>query len=218
MNITTLEQAGRHLMEVGAVDTKTMMVEGRMLLEVCGLDTEKVAQSIARQIDKHGFEVEKDFCTSMGKSTGGRTPTIYHFTMNAANHVLLAAMTEKGKAARQDAIDMKLEQQYQIPQTYAAALLEAGRLALELEQSQAQLAIAAPKAGVFDRVIERDALLNATQVAQQIGMSAIKMNRKLDELGGVYNKCVKRGRAFCHDWVISGYPNARKTPSFRAGI
>ena len=61
MNITTLEQAGRHLMEVGAVDTKTMMVEGRRLLEVCGLDTEKAAQSIARQIDKHGFEVEKDF-------------------------------------------------------------------------------------------------------------------------------------------------------------
>ena len=162
MNITTLEQAGCHLMEAGAVDTKTMMVEGRRLLEVCGLDTEKVAQSIARQIDKHGFEVEKDFCTSMGKSTGGRAPTIYHFTLNAANHVLLAAMTENGKAARQDAIDMKVEQQYQIPQTYAAALLEAGRLAMELEQSQAQLAIAAPKADVFDRVIEREALLNAT--------------------------------------------------------
>lgn len=95
MNITTLEQAASHLMEVGAVDTKTMRVEGRRLLEVCGLDTEKAAQSIARQIDKHGFEVEKDFCTSMGKSTGGRTPTVYHFTLNAANHVLLAAMTEK---------------------------------------------------------------------------------------------------------------------------
>lgn len=211
MNITTLEQAGRHLMEVGAVDTKTMMVEGRRLLEVCGLDTEKAAQSIARQIDKHGFEVGKDFCTSMGKSTGGRAPTIYHFTLNAANHVLLAAMTEKGKAARQDAIDTKLEQQYQIPQTYAAALLEAGRLAMELEQSQAQLAIAAPKADVFDRVIERDALLNATQVAQQIGMSAIKMNRKLDELGGVYNKCVKRGRAFCHDWILAGYGEMKIT-------
>lgn len=99
----------------------------------------------------------------------------------------------------------------QIPQTYAAALLEAGRLAMELEQSQAQLAIAAPKADVFDRVIERDALLNATQVAQQIGMSAIKMNRKLDELGGVYNKCVKRGRAFCHDWVLSGYGEMKIT-------
>lgn len=42
----------------------------------------------------------------------------------------------------------------QIPQTYAAALLEAGRLALELEQSQAQLAIAAPKAEFVDKYVQ----------------------------------------------------------------
>ncbi len=166
MNITTLDQAASHLMEVGAVDIGTMTVEGKRLLEVCGLDVEKAAQSIARQIDKHGFEVEKDFCTSMGKSTGGRAPTIYHFTLNAANHVLLAAMTENGKAARQDAIDMKVEQQYQIPQTYAAALLEAGRLAMELEQSQEQLAIAAPKAEFVDRYVESTGNLGFRQVAK----------------------------------------------------
>lgn len=93
----------------------------------------------------------------------------------------------------------------QIPQTYAAALLEAGRLALELEQSQQQLALAAPKADVFDKVIERENLLNATQVAQQVGMSAVKMNKQLDVIGGVYSKSVKRGRTFCHGWVESGY-------------
>lgn len=98
-----------------------------------------------------------------------------------------------------------------IPQTYAAALLEAGRLALELEQSQQQLAIAAPKADVFDKVMERETLLNATQVAQQVGMSAIAMNKKLDTLGGVYNKCVKRGRVFCHDWVLSGNGEMKMT-------
>ena len=92
-----------------------------------------------------------------------------------------------------------------IPQTYAAALLEAGRLALELEQSQQQLALVAPKADVFDKVIERENLLNATQVAQQVGMSAVKMNKQLDVIGGVYSKSVKRGRTFCHGWVESGY-------------
>lgn len=92
-----------------------------------------------------------------------------------------------------------------IPQTYAAALLEAGRLALELEQSQQQLALVAPKADVFDKVIERENLLNATQVAQQVGMSAVKMNLILDGIGGVYSKSVKRGRTFCHGWVESGY-------------
>lgn len=84
----------------------------------------------------------------------------------------------------------------------------------EVEQkqiAQQQLAIAAPKADVYDKVIERDTLLNATQVAQQLGMSAIAMNRKLDEVGGVYNKCIKRGRAFCHDWVLGGYGEMKMT-------
>lgn len=127
------------------------------------------------------------------------------------DQMMLVGMRES-KSVRRNVLDkLKSMQKPQIPQTYAAALLEAGRLAMELEQSQEQLAIAAPKADVFDRVMEREALLNATQVAQQIGMSAIKMNRKLDELGGVYNKCVKRGRAFCHDWVLSGYGEMKIT-------
>lgn len=127
------------------------------------------------------------------------------------DQMMLVGMRES-KSVRRNVLDkLKSMQKPQVPQTYAAALLEAGSLAMELEQSQKQLAIAAPKAGVFDRVIERDALLNATQVAQQIGMSAIKMNRKLDELGGVYNKCVKLGRAFCHDWVLSGYGEMKIT-------
>lgn len=140
MQITTLEQAARHLMDVGAVEMNTMTVEGKQLLEVCGLDTEKTAQSIARQIDKHGFEVEKDFCTSMGKSTGGRAPTIYHFTLNAANHVLLAAMTEKGKEARQKAIDLR-EAVDSIPvemvESYMAQMTE--RLLGQTEQVVAQI-------------------------------------------------------------------------------
>lgn len=127
------------------------------------------------------------------------------------DQMMLVGMRESKSVRRNVLGKLKSMQEPQVPQTYAAALLEAGRLAMELEQSQEQLAIAAPKADVFDRVMEREALLNATQVAQQIGMSAIKMNRKLDELGGVYNKCVKRGRAFCHDWVLSGYGEMKIT-------
>ena len=37
-----------------------------------------------------------------------------------------------------------------------------------------------------------------------MGMSAVKMNRQLDEIGGVYNKSVKRSRAFCTDWIEKG--------------
>ena len=106
MNITTLEQAGRHLMEVGAVDFNTMTVEGKQLLEVCGFSTSNAKARIDEQVTRHDFEINKDFTISIERE-GNIKRNVYHFTMNAANHVLLAAMTEKGKAARQQAIDLR---------------------------------------------------------------------------------------------------------------
>lgn len=106
MNITTLEQAASHLISVGAVNMSTMQVEGNVLLEVCGF-SKNDNTAIKRQIEKHNFLIGRDFVPSMAESTGGRPKEVYLFTLNAANHVLLAAMTEQGKAARQEAIDIK---------------------------------------------------------------------------------------------------------------
>lgn len=104
--ITTLEQAAKHLIESGRVDMETMTVEGKELIEVCGFA--KVDNTTIRnQIKKHNLEEGKDFMQSSAKSSGGRPSIIYQFTMNAANHILLAAMTEKGKKARQQAINLK---------------------------------------------------------------------------------------------------------------
>ena len=55
-----------------------------------------------------------------------------------------------------------------IPQTYAAALLEAGRLALELEKSQEQLAIAAPKAEFVDRYVDSSGTYGFRQAAKML--------------------------------------------------
>lgn len=180
------------------------------------MGTREIAEMLGKQ---HGhIKASADYLVGKGAIHGGvalaDTPYVHEqngqtyteYRLNKRDSLVLVAQNcpELTAAIVDRWQELENAAKPQVPQTYAAALLEAGRLAMQLEQSQAQLAIAAPKADVFDRVIERDALLNATQVAQQIGMSAIKMNRKLDELGGVYNKCVKRGRAFCHDWVLSG--------------
>lgn len=109
MQITTLEQAGKHLMEKGVVDFNDMTVEGKQLLGVCGYPVDdKVSQHIKRQVTKHEFKEGVDFNTHIDVSSNSRRkPTIYSFTINAANHVLLSAMTDKGKAARQEAIDLQ---------------------------------------------------------------------------------------------------------------
>ena len=107
MQITTLEQAARHLMDVGAVDMNTMTVGGKQLLEVCGFSTSNARAEIARQIERHEFAEGVDYSCSMIATPSGQKSKSYRFTMNAANHVLLAAMTEKGRVARQQAIDLR---------------------------------------------------------------------------------------------------------------
>lgn len=100
-----------------------------------------------------------------------------------------------------------------LPQTFSEALQLAADQARQLE-------IQAPKVEYFDKVADRTTLLNATQVAQKVGMSAIKMNLRLAELK-VYNKLIKRGRVF-QQWFIDqelgelkqteqGYPQAMFT-------
>ena len=198
------------------------------------MGTKEIADLLGKQ--HHHIKASADYLVSKCAIHGGvaltETPyineqnkqTYTEYRLNKRDSLVLVAQNcpELTAAIVDRWQELEAMQKPQIPQTYAAALLEAGRLALELEQSQQQLALAAPKADVFDKVIERENLLNATQVAQQVGMSAVKMNKQLDAIGGVYSKSVKRGRTFCHGWVESGcgemkigesgYPQALFTP------
>lgn len=108
--ITTLEQAGKHLVAEGVVNFEDMTVEGKQLLEVCGYTIDKDSKkTLDRQIKKHKFLEGVDFNIGIDADSESRVkPKVYQFTMNAANHILLAAMTDKGKAARQEAIDTQV--------------------------------------------------------------------------------------------------------------
>lgn len=96
-------------------------------------------------------------------------------------------------------------QQPRLPQTFAEAL----RLAADQAE---QLAIAAPKAQVYDRIIECETLLNATQVAQPLGISARRLNTFLEELD-VYNRSITRGRAFQQWFIDCSFGEMKQTES-----
>jgi phage antirepressor YoqD-like protein len=66
--------------------------------------------------------------------------------------------------------ELESAQKPAIQQTYAAALLEAGRLAMELEQAEAQLAIAAPKAEFVDRYVDATGTYGFRQVAKMLSV------------------------------------------------
>lgn len=97
----------------------------------------------------------------------------------------------------------ELENQNQLPQTFAEALQLAADQARQLE-------LAAPKIQYFDTIVERSTLLNATQVAQKIGLSAIAMNKALDQLG-VYSRGVKRARVFQQWFIDQGLGELKQT-------
>ncbi|WP_111896636.1 Rha family transcriptional regulator [Aeromonas caviae] len=66
--------------------------------------------------------------------------------------------------------ELESQQGPQIPQTYAAALLEAGRLALEVEQKNHLLAVQAPKVAFADRVAGDDKGVNIGNYARAVGL------------------------------------------------
>lgn len=83
--------------------------------------------------------------------------------------------------------------------------------ALQLAADQAkQLELAAPKVKYFDTVADRKNLLNATQVGQKVGLSAVTLNKILAEFD-VYNKNVKRSRVFKTWFVEAGYGELKQT-------
>ena len=100
--------------------------------------------------------------------------------------------------------ELESKQQPQIPTNFAEALQLAADQAKQLE-------LAAPKVAFVDNLVSRDNLMTATQVASKHKISAVKLNRLLDELGGVYNKSVKRGRVFIQSFIDSGYGEVKQT-------
>ena len=90
----------------------------------------------------------------------------------------------------------------QLPQTFAEALQLAADQARQLE-------LAAPKVQYFDRVADTKNLLNASQVGKKVGMSAVKLNQYLADIG-VYDRRIA-GRTFAQWFIDKGYGEVKQT-------
>lgn len=152
--------------------------------------------------EKIDDELDGDHYTkSVVQNPNNTESVVYNLTLDQCT---LVGMRES-KAVRRNVLEVLKRKQSGIPETYADAL--------QLAADQAkQLALAAPKVAYFDQVADRSNLMNATQVAQKFGMSAVVMNRHLDKLG-VYNQTVKRSRVFSTWFEQKGYGELKQTES-----
>lgn len=93
--------------------------------------------------------------------------------------------------------------QAKLPQSFAEALQLAADQARKIELDK-------PKVDYYEKIVVRDTLLNATQVAQKIRMSAMAMNKLLDSLN-VYSRGVKRARVFQQWFIDKGLGELKQT-------
>ena len=91
--------------------------------------------------------------------------------------------------------------QPKLPQTYKEALLalveaeeEKERLMLENKEKQEVIVTMQPKADYHDTVLNCSGLLTTTEIAKDLGMSAVKLNKILNEKGVQY----KQGKT----WIL----------------
>lgn len=163
----------------------------------------RVNDEIGENLNYENFVVGK---------TGHKT---FYTTLNI-DQMLLVGMRES-KAVRRSVINTLKELQDAasksappVPQTMGEAL----RLAADLWEEKERLALEneemTPKADVYDRIVERNGLYNATQIAQKFGQSAIWLNKQLASMD-VYNRSVKRGRVFQQWFIDKGYGIMRET-------
>lgn len=107
-----------------------------------------------------------------------------------AKELCMMSKVAKGKQARQYFIECekKLKSQASTPKELSRKELALIVIAIEEEKEAlaAKLIDQQPKVEYVDKVLESKSCLNTTQIAKELGMSAISLNKKLSEKKVIY--------------------------------
>ena len=159
---------------------------------------------IANRISEFGFSENKDFVSLTENLVSGGKQNVFHISIDMAKELSMLERNDKGKQARLYFIECeRIAKSKQVPQSFSEALQLAANQAKQLEAQAA-------KVNYFDKVCDTTGLVNATQVGQKFKMSAVTLNKNLDGLN-VYNRSIKRGRAFQQWFVDAGNGIMRQT-------
>ena len=172
-------------------DNGKQLVSGRELhefLEVGRDFTTWIKGRISKYdfIENEDFTVVESFHQNGGK--GGRPEKDYIITIDMAKELSMVENNNKGKQARKYFIqcEKKLKEvassQKALPQDYLSALKA-------LVQAEEEKALMKPKVEYYENTLRPDTykkLLTSTAIAKDLGMSAIKFNKILNNLDVIY--------------------------------
>lgn len=167
-------------------DGKTV-VSARELYDF--LEVKRDFTTWCKQMFDYGFVDGFDFTPILGKSTGGRPSIDYGLSIDCAKEISMLQRSEKGKEARQYFIEcekkllqpMTEEQMTLIVMANLKNKVEEQRTMLT--QANETIKLQAPKVEFAEKVLDADELIPITVIAKDLGMTAIALNNKLQELG-----------------------------------
>lgn len=168
----------------------------------------KFADWIKNRIEKYGFIENTDYVTAskiLEAGNGNRgAGTDYFLSIDMAKELSMVENNDRGRQARLYFIEVEKRARSVFGGAVPKSLPEALRLAADLAEQNEQLT---PKAEYCDRVLNTEDLVQTTQIAADLGMSAIRLNRLLEQSGIQY----KSG----DQWILSakykdkGYTQSR---------
>lgn len=172
---------------------ETPTVSGRDLHEA--LEVKTAYKDWFPRMCEYGFEEEKDFCSILSESTGGRPSTDHQLTIEMAKEICMLQRNEKGRQCRQYFI--AIEKQWNTPEAVMARALRMAeetinRLSSTVSKLTVSNQIMQPKADYFDELVDRNLLTNFRETAKQLGVKERDFIKFLIDKKYVYRD--KRGK------------------------
>ena len=160
--------------------------------------TERFSNWFERML-QYGFVENIDYqgCEFFN-TLANQTLTDYALTLDCAKEISMIQRSKKGKEAREYFIECEKQLRsgkFALPTTYKEALqsllseVEAKeRVQAKNELQAKELEKQAPKVAYYDEVLTSQSTYNANQIAKELGMSAVTLNKKLHELKVQYKQ------------------------------
>lgn len=150
------------------IETNRITMSSREIAELTGKRHSHVMRDIRTMLDGLGENTEPKFGSSYKDQTGRKLPC--YQLPKRETLILVSGYSVELRARIIDRWqELEAQQKPQLPQTYAEALLEAGRLALEVEEKTKQLEQAAPKVEFVDRYVQAEGSQSFRQVCKTLG-------------------------------------------------
>ena len=160
--------------------------------------TERFSSWFERML-QYGFVENIDYqgCEFFN-TLANQTLVDYALTLDCAKEISMIQRSKKGKEAREYFIECEKQLRsgkFALPTTYKEALqsllieVEAKeRLQAQNELQAKELEKQVPKVAYYDEVLTSQSTYNANQIAKELGMSAVTLNKKLHELKVQYKQ------------------------------